>query len=176
MLQYRAIFTTLVLASSISSESLASYSQPSESLISQSGKSREIDIRKISIGRLKLDTNIKEIAKILGQPRQHQQTQGNTSRCVEKGIILKYNKLDITLGGYPNPSSIFTISTSNPVYATGEGVHVGDPISKAKKAYSKYKSTVQGQYLIYPANLGESSLTFKINKGLITEITLDEGC
>jgi hypothetical protein len=169
-----SISIALALAFSISPVSLATFSQSSEFQISESGKLQEIDIRKILIGRLKLDTNIKEITKILGQPRQHQQTQ---SPCAE-GIILRYNKLDVTLAGHPNPSSIciFTISTSNSAYATSEGVHVGDPINKAKQAYSKYKSRLQGQYLIYSANLGESSLTFKINKGLITEITLDEGC
>jgi hypothetical protein len=167
---------TITLDFSVPPRSFAIYSQGNEILISDSSKLKEIDIRKISISRLKLDVNTKEIMKILGQPRQRQRKQGNTSRCGEKGITLKYNKLDITLGCYPNPSSIFTISTANPAYATGKSVYVGDPISKAKKAYSKYRSTTQGQYLIYPVSLGESSLTFKINKGLITEMILDERC
>jgi 3D (Asp-Asp-Asp) domain-containing protein len=139
----------------------------SEYLISQSGKSREIDIRKISIGGLKLGMNVNEITKIFGQPRQ----QYSVDYCGDTMVAIKYNKLDIY-----TPNHIFTIKTSNPAYATGEGVRVGDPISKAKKVYAKYKSTVSGQYLFYSTNLGESSLNFKINKGLITEITLDEGC
>jgi hypothetical protein len=164
---------TIALLSGVSSASLVRSAQKNDSLISQSDKSREIDISKISIGRLKLRMNVKEVKKILGQPSQRQQIK---DMCLENATKLKYNKLEITLYNPPNPSDIFSISTSNPSYSTSEGIRVGDSIGKAKRAYAKYKSTLNGQNLVYPANMGESSLLFKVDKGLITEIILDAGC
>jgi hypothetical protein len=146
--------------------------------VDRSDKAREIDILKISIGRLMLGIKSKEVIKILGQPQQRQQIE---NVCTERGTRLKYNNLEVFLADSRDAASnpiqiLFTISTTNPSYATSEGVRVGDPIGKAKKAYAQYKSTLNSQLLTYPANLGESSLSFKVNKGLITEIILDEGC
>jgi hypothetical protein len=132
-------------------------------------KAREIDVSKISIGKLRIGMNMLTVAKILGQPRQKRVE--NDEVCYGSYLTtLNYNKLEIGIFG-KNSGLIYNIQTTNPSYATSEGIRVGDSISKAKKAYAKYQFQQDGEVLRY-INQAYGGLSFKTSQGVITEIDL----
>ena len=136
----------------------------------------DLDSSKISIGGLKLDININKVRKILGIPLQQQQKvlTDDDGVCGAAGsyhIKLKYSKTEVSLvGKTPNSAVVYNVTTSNPSFATSEGIRVGNSVVKAKKAYAKYESRQKEDELIY----GEvSTLRLKANNSRITQINLN---
>jgi hypothetical protein len=137
----------------------------------------DLDSGKTSIGGLKLDMNINKVRNILGKPLQQKQkvlADDDGVGCGASGsylVMLKYSKIEVNLvGKTPNSAGIEDITTSNPSFATSEGIRVGDSIVKAKKAYAKYESRQHGGELIYGMI---STLSFKANGDRITQISLN---
>jgi hypothetical protein len=108
-------------------------------------KAREIDVSKILIGKIKIKMNTQTVTKILGQPKQKRVEYDDV--CYSSYITtLNYKQLEVGAFGQ-NSGLVYNIKTTNPAYATSEGVRVGDPISKAKKAYAKYQSQQDSEAL-----------------------------
>jgi hypothetical protein len=132
-------------------------------------KGREIDVSKISIGKIKIKMNTSTVTKILGQPSRKQVEYDDV--CYSSYITtLNYKQLEVGAFGQ-NIGLVYNIKTTNPAYATSEGVKVGDPISKAKKAYAKYQSQQDSEALRY-VNQAFGGLKFTTRQGIITEIDL----
>jgi hypothetical protein len=144
--------------------------------VAVASQKRKFDSSKTSIGGLKLDMNINKVRKILGAPLQQKQKilTDDDGVCGNSGsylVKLKYSKTEVSLlGKTPNSAVPYNITTSNPSFATSEGIRVGDSIVKAKKAYAKYESSQNGDELIYGMI---STLSFKANSGRITQISLN---
>ncbi len=136
----------------------------------------DLDADKTSVGRLKLNMNINKVRKILGTPLQQKQKAliDNEDVCGVSGnyiVTLKYSKTEVSLlGKNPNSAAIENITTSNPSFATSEGIRVGDSIAKAKKVYAKYESGQNEDRLVYGTI---STLSFKTNGDRITQISLN---
>jgi hypothetical protein len=132
-------------------------------------KTKEIDVSKISIGKIKIKMNTSTVTKILGQPSQKQVEYDDV--CYGSYITtLNYSQLEVGAFGQ-NSGLVYNIKTTNPAYATSEGIKVGDLVSKAKKAYAKYQSQQDSEALRY-VNQAFGGLKFKTSQGIITEIDL----
>jgi hypothetical protein len=176
-----ALLSSIVLISSISSTSFTvantlSNSQQSQIYLTSKklARAKLIDVSKISIGKLKIGMNMQTVNRILGQPNRKKVENDNI--CHNSDITtLNYNRLEIGLLG-KNSGQIFNIQTTNPAYRTSEGIRVGDPVSKAKKAYAKYQSQQDSEALRY-VNQSYGGLSFITSQGVITEIDLlSESC
>jgi hypothetical protein len=137
-------------------------------------RAKLIDVSKISIGKLKIGMNMQTATRILGQPKRKKVENDNI--CHNSDITtLNYNRLEIGIFG-KNSGQIFNIQTTNPAYITSEGIRVGDPVSKAKKAYARYQSQQDSEALRY-VNQSYGGLSFRTSQGVITEIDLlSESC
>jgi hypothetical protein len=173
-----ALFSSIVLISSISSTSFTvantlSNSQQSQIYLTSKklarAKLKLIDVSKISISKLKIGMNMQTVTKILGQPKRKKVENDNT--CHSSDVTtLNYDRLEIGVLG-KNSGQIFNIQTTNPAYITSEGIRVGDLVSKAKKAYAKYQSQQDSEALRY-VNESYGGLAFKVSQGIITEIDI----
>jgi hypothetical protein len=171
----RTLFLTILFSSiSLTSFTLANASNnPRQNQIRLNSKklsrAKLIDVSKISIGKLKIGMNMQTATRILGQPKRKKVENDNI--CHNSNITtLNYNRLEIGVFGR-NSGQIFNIQTTNPAYITSEGIKVGDPVSKAKKAYAKYQSQQDSEALRY-VNQAFGGLKFKVSQGIITEIDL----
>jgi hypothetical protein len=138
---------------------------PNVTSVTQLNSTEEIDVSSISIGRLKIGMTTKEITNLLGKPNQ----RSLSNSCIGSTTTLKYRKLVIDL----LDEKIISISTSSKLYATEKGVRIGDPISKAKRIYSKFKSEKFGNEQLSFFNRNDNGrLSFSAKKGKITNINL----
>ena len=156
-------------------------------LIRQADKLVNINVSKVSIESIGLEMNLQKVKKRLGKPVQQNTSirENIDSLCIQAkyGTILKYNKLEfLLLGDNLNNSSVYSIETSNPAYATTEGVRVGDSIIKLKRAYAKYNYRQTENRIVYSNNHGltpedsqpnSDSLSFTIDRNRIVQIELE---
>jgi hypothetical protein len=142
------------------------------------------DLTDVSIGSIKIGMTLQQVTNKLGKPNKISQI---LDPCTgQKSITLRYNKLIITILGervLQIENSVFSriiregtsrLRAVNPLYQTGEGIKVGDPLSKAKRTYDRLLSTPaskDGGDLLYNKS-ADGILRFKSQQGRITSISI----
>jgi hypothetical protein len=126
----------------------------------------EIDVNKISIGPFRLGMTTAQIEKTLGKPMKTE-----SLNICKMDTVIHYPKLEL---GMRN-GRVHFINTSSKLYATKEGVRVGDTLSKVRQIYGKFQSD-GGDESFFPTR-SKGAVGFKGNEQeIITRISVMESC
>ena len=138
--------------------------------------SRNLNLRRFSIGGIKLDMEERALIRLLGTPQKRSQKFGQCTGSNEASLSYKTLLIDtIETTANDGRFEVNGFSTTNPRYSTPEGIHVGDSITKALKFYPVTKTVNENGsiYWSYFQSGAMISLSFEVGKdGRISSIRL----
>jgi hypothetical protein len=129
-------------------------------------KKPEIDVNKISIGPFRLGMTTAQIEKTLGKPIKI----SSVNNC-KMDTVINYPKLELGMSN----GRLHFISSRSKLYATKEGVRVGDTLSKARQIYGKFKSNGGNESFFNTSRGG--GVSFNVDEQeIIFSIVVMESC
>ena len=172
------IGSSFMMMLSLFSSSLAAF--PNLPIVkSPPATSRNLNLERMSIGRVKLNMEERAVIRLFGTPRNRSQRFGACTGSNEADLSYKMLSINTTETTANNGRfEVNAITTTNPQYSTPEGIHVGDLITKALKFYPVTKTVNEdksGTSWSYFEDRTMISLTFKVGKnGRISSISLSQ--